>query len=194
MTAAEGEGSAPSGAGVFDRSLSWSSASGGPISSAAKEMGKRTPPKTNGFWNSFGLFRCDGKKFRGESATILPSLPLTGRAGKVGGPTDWGDYQIAHLPPAAASVGAAQRTAKCKNYAECKVFPLYGAREESFRAERGSGSGDGRTHDSLYDNMRQIRFRGVRGCRFLARAGAQEVLKPAVSSSSFGHFWGCGQK
>ena len=25
-------------------------------------------------------------------------------------------------------------------------------------------------------------------------AGAQEVLKPAVSSSPFGHFWGCGQK
>ena len=36
----------------------------------------------------------------------------------------------------------------------------------------------------------------TRGTHFRKKdfAGAQEVLKPAVSSSPFGHFWGCGQK
>ena len=37
-------------------------------------------------------------------------------------------------------------------------------------------------------------LRVVRGHVFPTRSGAQEVLKPAVSSSGFGHFWGCGQK
>ena len=36
----------------------------------------------------------------------------------------------------------------------------------------------------------------TRGAHFRKKdcTGAQEVLKPAVSSSPFGHFWGCGQK
>ena len=36
----------------------------------------------------------------------------------------------------------------------------------------------------------------TRGTHFCKKdfAGAQEVLKPAVSSSPFGHFWGWGQK
>ena len=38
----------------------------------------------------------------------LPSLPLTWWAENIGGPTDFGDYQIAHLPPPSASVGAAR--------------------------------------------------------------------------------------
>ena len=45
--------------------------------------------------------------FRRESTASLPSLPLTWWAGDIGGTTDLGDYQIAHLPPSAASVGAA---------------------------------------------------------------------------------------
>jgi hypothetical protein len=44
----------------------------------------------------------------------LPSLPLTWWAGKGGGSTDIGDYQIAHLPPLAASVGAASWAAEYK--------------------------------------------------------------------------------
>ena len=46
-----------------------------------------------------------------ESLAVLLSLPLTWWEENIGGPTDFGDYQIAHLPPAAASVGAAQRAA-----------------------------------------------------------------------------------
>ena len=38
----------------------------------------------------------------------LPSLPLTWWAENIGGPTNFGDYQIAHLPPPSASVGAAR--------------------------------------------------------------------------------------
>ena len=38
----------------------------------------------------------------------LPSLPLTWWAENIGEPTDFGDYQIAHLPPPSASVGAAR--------------------------------------------------------------------------------------
>ena len=44
----------------------------------------------------------------------LPSLPLTWWAENIGGPTDFGDYQIAHLPPLAASVGAASWAAEYK--------------------------------------------------------------------------------
>ena len=38
----------------------------------------------------------------------LPSLSLTWWAENIGGPADFGDYQIAHLPPPSASVGAAR--------------------------------------------------------------------------------------
>ena len=38
----------------------------------------------------------------------LPSLPLTWWAENIGGPADVGEYQIAHLPPPSASVGAAR--------------------------------------------------------------------------------------
>ena len=78
-----------------------------PFLSAAKEMGERTPPKTNGFWISFARFKCGRKRFHRESATSLPPLPLTRWAVGLDGPTGLGDHQIAHLPPAAASVGAA---------------------------------------------------------------------------------------
>ena len=38
---------------------------------------------------------------------------------------------------------------RIQNYVGCKALPLYGAGEESFRAVRRSGSGDGSTSDSL---------------------------------------------
>ena len=37
-------------------------------------------------------------------------------------------------------------------------------------------------------------FAWYRAAGFQRTPAAQEVLKPAVSSSVFGHFWGCGQK
>ena len=38
---------------------------------------------------------------------------------------------------------------RIQNYVGCKALPLYGTREESFRAVRRSGSGDGSAGDSV---------------------------------------------
>ena len=74
------------------------------------------------------------------------------------------------------------------------TVPLHDNRPARLRAVRGSGSGDGGTSDSLYGDQHIFGFsRGTRR-RFMTRTAAQEVLKPAVSSRPFGHFWGCGQK
>ena len=62
------------------------------------------------------------------------------------------------------------------------------------RVVRRSGSDKRTARDSLYDDVRQFKSRVVRGGGFQRTPAAQEVLKPAVSSSGFGHFWGCGQK
>ena len=74
------------------------------------------------------------------------------------------------------------------------TVPLHDNRPARLRAVRGSGSDMRSTRDSLYDD--QHIFWSSRGTRrrFMTRSAAQEVLKPAVSSSIFGHFWGCGQK
>ena len=62
-----------------------------------------------------GLFASYHVRRKGIPKTMgLPSLPLTWWAGKVGGSTDIGDYQIAHLPPLAASAGAASWAAEYK--------------------------------------------------------------------------------
>ena len=62
------------------------------------------------------------------------------------------------------------------------------------RVVRRSGSDKRTARDSLYDDVRQFKSHVVRGGGFQRTPAAQEVLKPAVSSSVFGHFWGCGQK
>ena len=74
------------------------------------------------------------------------------------------------------------------------TVPLHDNRPARLRAVRGSGSDMRSTRDSLYDD--QHIFWSSRGTRrrFMTRSAAQEVLKPAVSSRPFGHFWGCGQK
>ena len=63
-----------------------------------------------------------------------------------------------------------------------------------YRVEHGSGSDMRTASDSLYDDQHIFWFSRGTGRRFMTRSAAQEVLKPAVSSSVFGHFWGCGQK
>ena len=74
------------------------------------------------------------------------------------------------------------------------TVPLHDNRPARRRAVRGSGSDKRSTRDSLYGDRHIFWFsRGTRR-RFMTRSAAQEVLKPAVSSSIFGHFWGCGQK
>ena len=85
-------------------------------------------------------------------------------------------------------------TNNIKNHEASQKPPLRSNGAAHYRAERGSGSDKRSVSDSLYDDVQHLGFRGVRGCVFLAWSGAQEVLKPAVSSSVFGHFWGCGQK
>ena len=77
-----------------------------PFARGGKRMQKRRQ-RPMVFGIPSGQFRCGGKRFRRESTASLPSLPLTWWAGDIGGTTDLGDYQIAHLPPSAASVGAA---------------------------------------------------------------------------------------
>ena len=63
------------------------------------------------------------------------------------GPTDFGDYQIAHMPPAAACAGAARWAAKYKEYALlrsvfCRTACQHAADKPAHcRAEHGSGSG-----------------------------------------------------
>ena len=100
---------------------------------------RRQKPSVFGF--STGRFRCGWKRSRRESATGLPSLPLTWWAG---------DLRVYHLGRLSNRALAAF-CGKCRcgpsgrriqNYVGCKALPLYGAREESFRAVRGSGSGD----------------------------------------------------
>ena len=83
-------------------------ASGGPISFSSERNGGKNAAKNQWFLVSFARFKCGRKRFHRESATSLPPLPLTRWAVGLDGPTGLGDHQIAHLPPAAASVGAAR--------------------------------------------------------------------------------------
>lgn len=71
-----------------------------------KKWGKERRPKPMVFGFPSGRFRCDRKRHLRESATSLPALPLTWWSQEIGGSTDLSDYQIAHLPPTAASAGA----------------------------------------------------------------------------------------
>ena len=63
------------------------------------------------------------------------------------GPTDFGDYQIAHMPPLAACAGAARWAAKYKEYALlrsvfCRTACRHAADKPAHRrAEHGGGSG-----------------------------------------------------
>ena len=100
------------------------------------------------------------------------------------GPTDFGDYQIAHMPPAAACAGAARWAAKYKEYALlrsvfCRTACQHAADKPAHRrAVRGSGSDKRIASDSLYDDQRRFGFRVVRGGRFPAyssRAGSLET-------------------
>ena len=72
-----------------------------------KKWGKERRQKPMVFGFPSGRFRCDRKRHLRESATSLPALPLTWWSQEIGGSTDLSNYQIAHLPPLAASAGAA---------------------------------------------------------------------------------------
>ena len=92
-----------------------------PFLSAAKEMGEITPPKTNGFGNSFVPILMQWKRVP-QGIGHEPTLAAADMAVR----EDWrsyrlGDYQIAHLPLSAASAGAAQRAAGDKNMWQYKA-------------------------------------------------------------------------
>ena len=118
----------------------------------------------------------------------LPSLPLTWWAENIGGPTDFGDYQIAHMPPAAACAGAARWAAKYKEYALlrsvfCRTACQHAADKPAHcRAVRGSGSGDRSGGDSLWAILRRITF------------GVKEFQRPWVFGGVFASFCRRGQK
>ena len=104
------------------------------------------------------------------------------------GPTDFGDYQIAHLPPPSASVGAARWAAKYKEYALlrsvfCRMACQHAADKPAHcRAVRGSGSGDRRGGDSLWAILHRITF------------GVKEFQRPWVFGGVFAPFCRRGQK
>ena len=54
-----------------------------------KKWGKRTPPKTNGFWNSFRPITATPQKAHAESLLPLSPLPLPRAAGKCRIPPPW---------------------------------------------------------------------------------------------------------
>ena len=80
----------------------------------------------------------------------LPSLPLTWWAAEVGGST--GFRRLSNR--ALAAIGGKCRCGPLgrrdiKIYRKCKVLFPYSTGEKSFCAERGSGSGERRTSDSM---------------------------------------------
>ena len=183
MTAAEGEGSAPSGAGVFDRSLSWPSASGGPISFSSERNGEKNAAKNQWFLEFLWPISMRWEKVPrgiGHDSTLAAADRAHRESRRA--------YRLGRLSNRALAASGG----KCRCGPTDRHFIL--VEQRTSRAERGSGSGERRISDSLYGDVRRFRFRGGRGDGFRHGPGAQEVLKPAVSSSSFGHFWGCGQK
>ena len=79
-----------------------------PFLPAAEEMGERTPPKPMVFGIPFIRLQLRCKKVPQRIASA-PTLAAADRARREQwSPSRLGDYQIARLPPAAASVGAAR--------------------------------------------------------------------------------------
>ena len=83
-----------------------------PFLPAAEEMEERTPPKPMVFGIPFIRLqlRCKKVPQRIASASTLAAADMARR--EQWSPSRLGDYQIAHLPPAAASVGAARWAAE----------------------------------------------------------------------------------
>ena len=83
---------------------------------------------------------------------------------------------------------------RCRSHVPQDSALSYRRRTAHLCMVRESGSDKRTASDSLYDEMRRSKSRVIHSCGFQRTPTAQEVLKPAVSSSVFGHFWGCGQK
>ena len=151
--------------------------------STAKEIWKRTPPKTNGFWISFrpiatapqkGPHRITPAPIPAAAPTSLAKVRRPNNIKKLGGP--------------------AGRTYTCRRRQVRDLIIAQTVDQHTHRAVHGSGSDKRTARIRLYDEMRRSKSRVIHSCVFRRTPTAQEVLKPAVSSSVFGHFWGCGQK
>ena len=126
------------------------------------------------------------------------------------GPTDFGDYQIAHMPPAAACAGAARWAAKYKEYALlrsvfCRTACQHAADKPAHRrAVRGSGSGSYRRVPepviARHPRGAWERQRGEERRRFLMGLlrritfGVKEFQRPWIFGGVFASFCRRGQK
>ena len=126
-----------------------------------KNLSPRTPRKPKCCTSSYN-----------ESLTILLSLPLLQSKMGARGPTDFGDYQIAHMPPLAACAGAARWAAKYKEYALlrsvfCRTACQHAAAKPINQriAARNTGAAAGRDVQAIRCTTISIYFgfRGVRG-------------------------------
>ena len=154
-----------------------------PFLPAAEEMGERTPPKTHGLWNSFRPISMRWEKV----PQGIDREPTLAAADVVGGGY-WRDYRFRRL----SNRALAAVSGKCR----CGLMGRHFTLVEQSAAVRDVGAAAIRGLQVIRCTTicSNLGLRVVRGHVFPARSGAQEVLKPAVSSSVFGHFWGCGQK
>ena len=134
-----------------------------------KKWGKECRQKPVVFGFPFGRFRCGGKRFRRESAMGLPSLPLTWRAGKVGG----------------SVVQAIIKSRTCRQRRQVQVRPV-GPRNSAGQrtAARYAGAAAG------------MGVQAIRCGTFLYRGWnrAREIQKPRVFGGVFASFCRRGQK
>jgi len=154
-----------------------------PFLPAAEEMGERTPPKTHGLWNSFRPISMRWEKV----PQGIDREPTLAAADMVGGGY-WRDYRFRRL----SNRALAAVSGKCR----CGLMGRHFTLVEQSAAVRDVGAAAIRGPQAIRCTpiCSNLGLRVVRGHVFPMRSGAQEVLKPAFSSSVFGHFWGCGQK
>ena len=117
----------------------------------------------------------------------IASAPTLAAADMVGGGY-WRDYRFRRL----SNRALAAVSGKCR----CGLMGRHFTLVEQSAAVRDVGAAAIRGPQAIRCTpiCSNLGLRVVRGHVFPMRSGAQEVLKPAFSSSVFGHFWGCGQK
>ena len=125
----------------------------------------------------FPFFSCDhpAKGPRGIASASAPAAADVVRRGY------WQAYRFGRLSNRALAADGVK----------CRCGPLgletyfYNDKSAHLRAKRGSGSDKRAANDSLYGDLHRFRSRVVHGHVFQRTSTAQEVLKPAVSSSLF---------
>ena len=133
-----------------------------------------------------------------QTLSVPPAAPFLSAVKEMGGKNAANGFWNSFRPITATPQKGPRRIAPAPIPAAASTcrgeMPYPTAVEQCTAVVRRSGSDKRTAHDSLYDDVRQFKSRVVRGGGFQRTPAAQEVLKPAVSSGVFGHFWGCGQK